>query len=172
MICRGRDSPFAFICASGVPVGQEVPGQKLFGTLAGPDEEMGSIIIVLATDAPLIPTQLRRLARRASLGLARTGSISGNGSGDPFIAFSTANPGSAGRAGVRQLEMLPNNQMDTLFSATVEAAEEAVVNALVAAETKTGIDNHTVDALPHEPLRQVLQKYGRLRDSFSYFVEK
>ncbi|MGH9451468.1 MAG: P1 family peptidase [Terriglobia bacterium] len=149
---------------AGVPVGQEVPGRKLFGTLAGPDEEMGSIIIVLATDAPLIPVQLKRLARRASLGLARTGSISGNGSGDLFIAFSTANAGSAGRAGVRQLEMLPNNQMDPLFSATVEATEEAIVNALVAAETMTGINNHTVEALPHEPLRQALRKYGRLED--------
>lgn len=149
---------------AGVPVGQELPGQKIFGTPKGSDEEMGSIIIVLAVDAPLIPTQLKRLARRASLGLARTGSVSGNGSGDLFIAFSTANHGGCGRTGVRQVEMLPNDQMDPLFSATVEATEEAIVNALIAAETMTGINNHTVEAVPHESLRQVLKKYHRLRD--------
>jgi D-aminopeptidase len=141
---------------AGVPVGLEIPEQPAYG------EDTGSIIIVVATDAPLMPHQLKRLARRASLGLARTGSVSGNGSGDIFIAFSTANPGASKPTGVTHLEMVPNNQMDPLFVATVEATEEAIVNALVAAETLTGADNHTAIALPHERLRQVLKKYNRL----------
>jgi D-aminopeptidase len=117
---------------------------------------------VVATDAPLLPTQLKRLARRATLGLARTGTISGDGSGDIFIAFSTANPGAATPTGLRHIDMVPNDQIDPLFEATVEATEEAVVNAMVGAETMTGIDDHRVDALPHEKLREVLKKYNRL----------
>lgn len=105
---------------------------------------------------------MKRLARRATLGLARTGTISGNGSGDLFIAFSTANPGAATPTGIRHVEMLPNDKMDPLFEATVQATEEAIVNALVAAQTMTGIDNHTVEALPHDRLREVLKKYNRL----------
>ena len=144
---------------AGVLVGREIPGKKLFAKVSGLEQEdSGSIIIVIATDAPLIPTQLKRLARRASLGLARTGSISGNSSGDIFIAFSTANGGAANPVGLRHLEMVPNERMDPLFSATIEATEEAIVNALVAAKTMTGINNRTVQALPHEPLRQVLRK--------------
>jgi L-aminopeptidase/D-esterase-like protein len=148
---------------AGVLVGREIPGKKLFAKVSGLEQEdSGSIIIVIATDAPLIPTQLKRLARRASLGLARTGSISRNSSGDIFIAFSTANGGAANPVGLRHLEMVPNERMDPLFSATIEATEEAIVNALVAAKTMTGINNRTVQALPHEPLRQVLRKYHRL----------
>jgi len=151
---------------AGVPVGLEIPGEKLFGTdLEEKDKDTGSIIIVLATDAPLIPVQLKRLARRASLGLARTGSVSGNNSGDIFIAFSTANRRSGRPTRLDQIKMLPNDQMDPLFSATVEATEEAIVNALVAAKTMTGINNHIVHALPHEELRQVLKKYHRLVES-------
>jgi len=105
---------------------------------------------------------LKRIARRVTLGLGRLGSASGNGSGDIFIAFSTANSGAAKPAGLAQLTMLPNDLMNPVFEATVEATEEAVVNAMVAAGTMTGIDNHKVIALPHDKLREVLKKYNRL----------
>ncbi len=148
---------------AGVPVGREISAGKLRSGVTAPgDEDSGSIIIVVATDAPLLPHQLKRLARRASLGLARTGSVSGNGSGDIFIAFSTANPEAAKPTGIRELKMVPNDQMNPLFAATVEATEEAIINALVAAETMTGIDNHTVIAIPHDRVRLVLKKYNRL----------
>jgi len=140
---------------AGVPVGREIPEKPAYG-----DE--GSIIIVVATDAPLLPHQLKRLARRASMGLARTGSTSGNGSGDIFIAFSTANRGAAKPSGMRDLKTVPNDRMNPLFEATVQATEEAIVNALVAAQTMTGADNHTAIALPHDRLREVLKKYNRL----------
>lgn len=140
---------------AGVPVGQEIPGHVY-------NDDVGSIIVVVATDAPLIPTQLKRLARRVSLGLGRGGNFSGNDSGDIFIAFSTANPGAASAEGLRQITMLPNEKLNPIFLATVEATEEAVVNAMVAADTMTGIDNHTVTALPHDRLREILKKYNRL----------
>jgi L-aminopeptidase/D-esterase-like protein len=126
---------------------------------------VGSIIIVVATDAPLLAHQLKRLARRAALGVARTGSSSGNGSGDVFVAFSTANAGASKPEGTIQLTMLPNDRMNSLFEATVQATEEAIVNALVAAETMTGVDGHKVIALPHDRLKQVLKKYNRLVDA-------
>ncbi len=149
---------------AGVPVGREIAGSKIWSALkASGHEETGSIIIVIATNAPLLPHQLKRLARRASLGLARTGSVSGNGSGDIFLAFSTANPGASQPAGIRHLEMVPNDEMNPLFAATVEATEEAIVNALVAAETMTGLDDHKVEAIPHDKLQEVLRKYGRLQ---------
>jgi D-aminopeptidase len=140
---------------AGVPVGQEIPGPKVW------DDDVGSIIVVVATDAPLIPTQLKRVAKRVTLGLGRDGSYSGDGSGDIFIAFSTANSGAALSRGLRQLTMLPNDQINPVFLATVQATEEAVINALVAAETMTGVNGHTVVALPHDRLRAVLQKYNR-----------
>lgn len=143
---------------AGVPVGAELP---LTAARPGDDIEMGSIIIVVATDAPLLPHQLERLARRASLGLARTGATSGNSSGDIFIAFSTANPLAATHPEVAHVEMLSNERISTLFSATVQATEEAIVNALVAAETMTGANGRTVPALPHEALKGLLKKYGR-----------
>jgi len=141
---------------AGVPVGREIPEHAAY------HEDVGSIIIVVATDAPLIPTQLKRIARRASLGLGRDGSFSGDGSGDIFVAFSTANPGAASPKGIRELKMLPNDSLNPLFLATVQATEEAVINAMVAAEAMTGIDGHTVIALPHDRLREVLKKYNRL----------
>jgi D-aminopeptidase len=151
---------------AGVPVGREISGNKVWAmSVPESEEDRGSIIIVVATDAPLLPHQLKRLARRASLGLARTGSVSGNGSGDIFIAFSTANPGASKTEGVRDLRMLPNDEMGPLFEATVEATEEAIVNALVAAENMTGIDDHKVEAVPHERLREVLKKYNRLNET-------
>ena len=147
---------------AGAPVGMELAKTPLASAM-GPDRgDVGSIIIVVATDAPMLPHQLKRLARRASLGLARTGSVSGNGSGDIFIAFSTANPGSARMAGTTQVTMLANEAMNAVFAATVQATEEAIVNAMVAAETMTGVDNHKVLALPHDGLQEVLRKYNLL----------
>jgi D-aminopeptidase len=142
---------------AGVPVGKEIPGDNVWG------DDVGSIIVVVATDAPLIPTQLKRVARRVSLGLGRDGSYSGDGSGDIFLAFSTANPGAASSKGLRQLTMLPNDQIDPIFLATVQATEEAVINAMVGAETMTGVNGRTVKALPHDQLREVLRKYNRLQ---------
>ncbi len=141
---------------AGVPVGKEITDHLVY------DSDTGSIIVVVATDAPLIPTQLKRVARRVSLGLGRLGSYSGDGSGDIFIAFSTGNSGAASPKGLRPLTMLPNDSIDPIFQATVEATEEAVVNAMVAADTMTGIDNHTAIGLPHDRLREVLKKYNRL----------
>ena len=150
--CGAREQ----LTIAGVPVGREIPENPAYG------KDVGSIIIVVATDAPLLPHQLKRLARRATMGLARTGSTSGNGSGDIFIAFSTANPSAARTQGIVDLKMLPNGRMDPLFEATVQATEEAIVNALVAAESMTGADNHTAVALPHDRLQQVMRKYNRL----------
>jgi D-aminopeptidase len=144
---------------AGVPVGHEIPDHTVR------NDDTGSIIIVVATDAPLIPTQLKRVARRASLGLGRNGSYSGDGSGDIFVAFSSANAGAANPKGVRDLKMLPNDKINPIFLATVQATEEAVVNAMVAAETMTGVNDHTVIALPHDRLREVLRKYNRLSAS-------
>jgi D-aminopeptidase len=123
----------------------------------------GSIIIVLATDAPLLPQQLKRLARRTSLGLARTGSVSGNGSGDLFIAFSTANPRAGEAEGLVSLQMLPNDRMGPLFEATVGATEEAIVNALVAGRTMEGFAGHHVAGLPHARVQEILRRHGRLQ---------
>ena len=151
---------------AGVPVGKEIPEHPAYE--ASHDRrsanDTGSIIVVVATDAPLIPTQLRRVARKVSLGLGRDGSYSGDGSGDIFIAFSTANPGADSSHGLHHLTMLPNDALDPIFLATVQATEEAVVNAMVAAETMKGIDNHEVIALPHDRIREVLKKYNRLRE--------
>jgi len=141
---------------AGINVGREIPEHTVW------QKDVGSIIVVVATNAPLIPTQLKRIARKVSLGLGRDGSYSGDGSGDIFIAFSTANPGAVGTSGMHQISMLPNDSLDPIFLATVQATEEAVVNAMVAAETMTGINNHTVIALPHDRLREALQKHDRL----------
>ena len=149
---------------AGAPVGVEIPLEdpRLGGLHGASSGDVGSIIIVVATDAPLLPHQLKRLARRASLGLARTGSVSGNGSGDIFLAFSTANPGASRMSGTSEVRTLANDAMGPLFAATVQATEEAIVNALVAAQTMTGVDGHRVPALPHDRLREVLSKYNRL----------
>jgi len=147
---------------AGIPVGREIPGEDPYAFLPGDMDERGSIIVIVATDAPLLPHQLKRLARRVSLGLGRDGSISGNGSGDIFIAFSTANPGAAGLDGVVDLKMLPNDKLNPVFAATVEATEESIINAMIAATSMTGIDNHHVSALPHEQLHAILKKYNRL----------
>jgi D-aminopeptidase len=141
---------------AGVPVGREIPDHTVR------DEDIGSIIVVVATDAPLIPTQLKRVARRVTLGLGRVGSFASDGSGDIFIAFSTANPGIKSAKGIHQLTMLPNQRLNPIFLATVEATEEAVVNAMVAAKTMKGINDFEVIGLPNDRLREVLKKYNRL----------
>jgi D-aminopeptidase len=147
---------------AGVPVGKEIPENPAYTSTSFAEGDRGSIIVVVATDAPLVAHQLKRLARRVSLGLGRDGSISGNGSGDIFIAFSTANSGAAAADHVVDVKMLPNDLIEPVFAATVQATEEAVINAMVAAETMTGIENHKVSALPHDQLRAVLKKYNRL----------
>lgn len=120
--------------------------------------ERGSIIMAAATDAPLLPHQLKRIARRLTIGLGRTGSVSGNGSGDLFIAFSTVRVGAAGKTGVIATKMLSNEFIDPLFTVAVQASEEAIVNALVAAETMTGFNNHRIEAIPHDDLREIFAK--------------
>jgi D-aminopeptidase len=141
---------------AGVNVGRAIPEHTVW------NGDVGSIIAVVATDAPLIPSQLKRVARHVALGLGRNGSYGGNGSGDIFLAFSTANPGAISSHGLRQITMLPNDSLDPIFLATVQATEEAVINAMVAAKTMTGINDRTVIALPHDRLRAVLKKYNRL----------
>jgi D-aminopeptidase len=140
---------------AGVPVGREIPEKPIW------DTDTGSIIVVVATDAPLLPHQLKRVAKRVTLGLGRNGSISGNDSGDIFIAFSTANA----RAGLAEdtatVSVLSNDRIDAIFEATVQGTEEAVINAMVAAETMTGVNGHRAEALPHDKLREVLKKYNR-----------
>jgi D-aminopeptidase len=147
---------------AGIPVGREIPSEDPYAFAPDDITERGSIIVVIATDAPLLPHQLKRLARRVSLGLGRDGSISGNGSGDIFIAFSTANMGAAATDHLVDLKMVPNDMLNPVFAATVEATEESIINAMVAATSMTGIENHHVSALPHDQLRAILKKYNRL----------
>src|SRR5581483_9023538 len=154
--CGRRDQ----LTIAGVPVGREIGNRLIAQGQPGVKEDVGSIIIVVATDAPLVSQQLKRLARRATMGLARTGSTSGNGSGDIFIAFSTANAGIA-KKGVLSIKMMQNDDINPLFDATVQATEEAIVNAMVGAETMTGYQGHRVAALPHDALRNALKKYNR-----------
>ncbi len=148
----------------GVPVGQHITEGAPFSKGQNPfQEENGSLIVVLATDAPLLPHQLKRLAKRATLGMARTGAMGGNGSGDIFLAFSTANPGTAGppAPNIAHIQALPNGELDLPLYAAALATEEAIINALIAAETMTGRDGLTVPALPHDDLQKVMKQYGR-----------
>src|SRR5215467_8854445 len=147
---------------AGIPVGREISSQDPYAYQPSEISERGSIIVVVATDAPVLSHQLKRLARRVSLGLGRNGSISGDGSGDIFIAFSTANAHADGGKAVVDLKFLPNDALDPVFAATVQATEEAIINAMVAAQTMTGIENHKVIGIPHDRLREVLKKYNRL----------
>jgi D-aminopeptidase len=145
----------------GVPVGAEIT--DLLPTPGKRDEGQGSIIVVVATDAPLLPHQLKRIVRRVSLGIGVMGGRGENSSGDIFIAFSTANAVEASKdSGIANLTMLPNDRINPLFWATAHATEEAIVNALVAAETMKGLNGNTAFALPHERLREVLRKNNRL----------
>jgi D-aminopeptidase len=147
---------------AGVPVGREIAGAERTRGASPPADRDGSIIVVVATDAPLLPHQLERLARRVPMGIARLGSVASNGSGDIFIAFSTGNPGAAAETGVTPLAWLPNPDLTPFFEATIQSTEEAIANALVAAETMVGINGNTVPALPTDQLRAILTKYNRL----------
>ncbi|MHA4809158.1 DmpA family aminopeptidase [Flavitalea flava] len=155
---------------AGVPVGKELSDtlayiidQQSFGIAQSiPRDETGSIIVVLATDAPLLPGQLKRLAQRIPLGITRTGGIGGNGSGDIFIAFSTANKNAFSNTEEKQVTTLANDQINALFSATIQATEEAIVNALFAGKTLVGINGNTVHGLPREAVIRILKKYNRL----------
>ena len=161
----------ARLSIAGVPIGQEIPdllpcsdsmpGTPVEGRRCARADQ-GSIIIVIATDAPLLPHQLKRIAKRASLGVGRLGGLGGNTSGDIFVAFSTANPGAAKPDATVTTTMLPNERITPLFEATVQATEEAIVNAMVAAQTMTGANGLRVYALPHDRLRAALRKYNRL----------
>jgi L-aminopeptidase/D-esterase-like protein len=150
---------------AGVPVGKEIPDLMPEIDPLKKDEDHGSIIVVVATDAPLLPHQLKRLARRVPIGIGRMGGFAGNGSGDIFIAFSTANPGAANREEDRNLVMIPNEQMSPLFEATAQATEESILNALIAAKDMTGKNNTKVYALPHDRLIEILKKYNRIKQS-------
>jgi len=143
---------------AGVPVGQHLTADRAY---QDQPQETGSIIIVVATDAPLLPHQLERIARRAGMGLARMGSYAGDGSGDIFVAFSTANAPALTRGPFSSAEFLENGEMDALFEATVQATEESIVNALVAARDMTGEGGRYAKALPHDALVELLGRYGR-----------
>ena len=164
----------------GVPVGEEIADltpcisidnpaststrRRCTQTDAMPDDAgAGSIIIVVATDAPVLPHQLQRIATRASLGVGRMGGKGENSSGDIFVAFSTANPGTGAEKATSRVEMLPNDRINPLFYATVQATEEAILNAMLAAETMTGADGLRVFALPHDRLMAAMRKYGRMK---------
>lgn len=117
---------------------------------------------MVATDAPLLPHQLERVAKRASLGIGRMGGIGGDSSGDIFLAFSTGNPGAHPDTGQATASFVPNAAINPVFEATIDATAEAILNAMLAAETMTGADGYTVFALPHDRLVAALRKYGRL----------
>ncbi|PCC69264.1 D-aminopeptidase [Nannocystis exedens] len=148
---------------AGVPVGREIA--DLLPVRGEPDARDGSIIVIVATDAPLLPHQLKRLARRVPLGIGRVGGTAHNSSGDIFLALSTANAdAAAAKDGLARAAFVPNDALDPLLTATVQATEEAIVNALTAAETMTGVRGSTAHALPHARLRAALKKYGRLTE--------
>jgi D-aminopeptidase len=151
---------------AGVPIGKELKDTMNYEMKAPPayrDEGSGSIIVVLATDAPLLPHQLKRLAARVPLGIGIVGGLGGNGSGDIFIAFSTANPTAFQRENFTKLELLPNDLINPLFEATVQAVEEAIINAMVAAETMEGINGNKAYRLPHQLVIDLLKKYNRVK---------
>jgi D-aminopeptidase len=148
---------------NGVPVGKEIKDLMPEMHQMNERSDRGSIIVVVATDAPLLPGQLKRIARRVPLGIGRLGGYASDSSGDIFIAFSTANPGAAKRVGVRDIEMLPNDQISPLFQATVEAVEESIINALLAARTMTGINGNKIYELPENRLLDILKKYNRIK---------
>jgi D-aminopeptidase len=147
---------------AGVPVGQHIRNDRIYSEADPAAGDTGSIIVVVATDAPLLPHQLRRIARRPALGLGRMGSYAGNGSGDIFVAFSTANAAALQGAPLAESASLGNDALDGFFNATAQATEEAIVNAMVAARDMQGSEGHYAKALPHAQLLEVLERYGRL----------
>ncbi|CAF1172986.1 unnamed protein product [Adineta steineri] len=153
---------------AGIPIGEEMLDELLPVHAKNIEklDETGSIIVVVATDAPLLPHQLKRLARRVPIGMGLVGARGGNGSGDIFVAFSTANHQAMGKqTGVVQLEMLPNEQMTPLFDSVAQATEEAILNAMISAKTMEGIYGNKVYAIPHERIREILKKHNRLTDN-------
>jgi L-aminopeptidase/D-esterase-like protein len=154
---------FQFTVA-GVPVGQHLKDGAVWTNGENPfKQDDGSLIVVIATDAPLLPHQLKRLAKRASLGMARTGSLGGNGSGDIFLAFSTANPKAAHGdiRGLAPLQALSNNFIDPLFFASAYSTEEAILNSMVAAVDMVGHKGFSAKALPHDKVRELMRQYNR-----------
>jgi len=149
---------------AGVPVGKEIQDLKPKITYGQQADGLGSIIVIVATDAPFLPNQLKRIARRVPIGISRVGGYGSNGSGDIFIAFSTANEGAANRENERSIIFLPNDFMNPFFLATAEATEEAILNALISAETMIGINGNTVYELPHDRLIKILKKYNRYNE--------
>lgn len=150
---------------AGVPIGQELKDTLNYEFKAPPSYQPsdGSIIVVVATDAPLLPHQLKRIAARVPIGIGKVGGRGENGSGDIFIAFSTANPAAFQRNTFTKVDELPNDLINPLFEATVQATEEAIINAMVAAETMEGINGNKAYALPHKTVIDVLQKYNRVK---------
>jgi D-aminopeptidase len=148
---------------AGVPVGEHLRNDRIYSEPDPAAGDTGSIIIVVATDAPLLPHQLKRIAKRAGMGLARMGSHAGNGSGDIFVAFSTANAAALAGKPVNQAEFIGNDSIDDLFAATVQATEEAIVNAIVAARDMQGTQGHYAKAISHPALVKLLKRYGRYR---------
>jgi L-aminopeptidase/D-esterase-like protein len=147
---------------SGIPVGEEIPDLLPEIDQTEPEPVMSSIIMVIATDAPLLPNQLNRLAKRAPLGIGLVGGVGANYSGDIAIAFSTANHPVPGKDGINKVDFLSNSQVTPLMQATIQATEESIVNAMVAAKTMTGINGNKVYALPHDRVQSILRKYNRL----------
>ena len=167
-----RTTVVATVAVDGVHVGEEIPVEDVpsaWDQVDAVSRETGSIIVIVATDAPLLPHQLRRIAQRSSLGIGRVGGAGGNSSGDIMLAFSTANAGripnykAPTTTGPTSVDTLPDEAITSLFWATIEATEEAILNALVAADTMVGHDGITAHALPHERLVEVMTKYGRGR---------
>ncbi|MGY8796237.1 MAG: P1 family peptidase, partial [Woeseiales bacterium] len=152
------------LIVAGVPVGEHIREDMVFSAVLPDNTEAGSIIIVVGTDAPLLPHQLKRLTRRAALGLSRTGSTAGNGSGDIFIAFSTANENANQASAGVSIDTLPNEEVGALFTATVQATEEAITNALIAGRDMTGNRGNTVKNIDHEMLKNILREYNRLEE--------
>jgi L-aminopeptidase/D-esterase-like protein len=151
---------------AGVPIGKELKDTMNYEFKATPSyrqEGDGSIIVVVATDAPLLPHQLKRIAARVPLGVGIVGGRGENGSGDIFIAFSTANPSAFQRKDFTKVDELPNDLINPLFDATVQAVEEAIINAMVAAETMEGINGNKAYGLPHKLVIDLLKKYNRIK---------
>jgi D-aminopeptidase len=150
---------------AGVPVGQHLTDeQPEIHSMTPANTDVGSIIVIVATDAPLLPHQLKGLAKRVPVGVGRVGAFGSQTSGDIFLAFSTANSGAGGRSGISHIDMLPNDDLNPLFEATVQATEEAIVNSMVASSTMTGINGNTVYGIPHDRVREVLRRFGRLAE--------
>ncbi len=151
---------------AGVPIGKELKDTMNYEIKAPPayrDEGSGSIIVVVATDAPLLPHQLKRIAARVPLGIGIVGGFGSNGSGDIFITFSTANPTAFQRKEFTKLDGMPNDLINPLFEATVQAVEEAIINAMIAAETMEGINGNKAYGLPHNLVIDLLRKYNRIK---------